>query len=270
MTVVAVQSNRLAAGYGDQRRASTSKSSSHPDPRHPTSERGSSSLRVTPPPASNENTTNPASHVPSGGSTSMPESQSNLASPSGTTLADEADAADKSSPRSGLGVRPSTASSPLPKPTASSSDRLNSQGSGRHLDQRARRTKPPFLRSKSDFPVGHDDFEDQEGDEIQEWGARHGFEDHYQSDDIISQLANVRFLILFLFFTLSVSLAPSLSLTFVLEPERHLDFATPIHLLTLTIFCSRIGTCTSQISAMRLREILNRPIPFRIGGCATD
>ena len=29
-------------------------------------------------------------------------------------------------------------------------------------------------------------------EEIPEWGARHGFEDHYQSD-IVSQLANVRF-----------------------------------------------------------------------------
>jgi hypothetical protein len=28
-------------------------------------------------------------------------------------------------------------------------------------------------------------------DEHYEWGARHGFEDHYQSEDIISQLANV-------------------------------------------------------------------------------
>ena len=31
-------------------------------------------------------------------------------------------------------------------------------------------------------------------EEIPEWGARHGFEDHYQSD-IVSQLANVRFLV---------------------------------------------------------------------------
>lgn len=30
-------------------------------------------------------------------------------------------------------------------------------------------------------------------DDIPEWGARHGFEDHYQSEDIISQLANVSF-----------------------------------------------------------------------------
>jgi hypothetical protein len=58
--------------------------------------------------------------------------------------------------------------------------------------QRDRRpVKPPLLRSKSDFaPRPVDDSDTEE--EIREWGARHGFEDHYQSEHIISQLASVR------------------------------------------------------------------------------
>ncbi|TGJ82822.1 hypothetical protein E0Z10_g5944 [Xylaria hypoxylon] len=54
---------------------------------------------------------------------------------------------------------------------------------------RSQRPKPPLLRSKSDYVVRRDGSEPVEG-EVREWGARHGFEDHYQSEDIISQLAN--------------------------------------------------------------------------------
>ncbi|KAI1424549.1 raptor N-terminal caspase like domain-containing protein [Xylaria sp. FL1777] len=54
---------------------------------------------------------------------------------------------------------------------------------------RSQRPKPPLLRSKSDYVVRRDDPESV-GGQIQEWGARHGFEDHYQSEDIISQLAS--------------------------------------------------------------------------------
>lgn len=64
--------------------------------------------------------------------------------------------------------------------------------SGDELGERSEnhRVKPPLLRSKSDFaprPVEESDTEE----EISEWGARHGFEDHYQSEHIISQLASV-------------------------------------------------------------------------------
>ncbi len=55
---------------------------------------------------------------------------------------------------------------------------------------RSQRPKPPLLRSKSDYIVQRDNPESV-GGQIHEWGARHGFEDHYQSEDIISQLANV-------------------------------------------------------------------------------
>lgn len=54
----------------------------------------------------------------------------------------------------------------------------------------ARPTKPPLLRSKSERGIRHEEAEVTD-EEHYEWGARHGFEDHYQSEDIISQLANV-------------------------------------------------------------------------------
>lgn len=60
--------------------------------------------------------------------------------------------------------------------------------------ERSRRpSKPLLLRSKSEYAqrIRDRDEPDQVEEEIPEWGARHGFEDHYQSEDIISQLANV-------------------------------------------------------------------------------
>lgn len=54
-----------------------------------------------------------------------------------------------------------------------------------------RPVKPLLLRSKSEFTSRLMDDSDSVDDDIPEWGARHGFEDHYQSEDIISQLANV-------------------------------------------------------------------------------
>ncbi|KAH9884900.1 raptor N-terminal caspase like domain-containing protein [Xylariomycetidae sp. FL2044] len=52
-----------------------------------------------------------------------------------------------------------------------------------------RPSKPPLARSKSEHLSRRDETEQNDG-ESYEWGARHGFEDHYQSEDIISQLAN--------------------------------------------------------------------------------
>lgn len=60
------------------------------------------------------------------------------------------------------------------------------------IGSRVRRpTKPLLLRSKSEY--GPRPVEEPEPMEegIPEWGARHGFEDHYQSEHIISQLAHV-------------------------------------------------------------------------------
>lgn len=57
--------------------------------------------------------------------------------------------------------------------------------------QQTRPAKPLLLRSKSDYAPRPMDEPEPIEDDIPEWGARHGFEDHYQSEDIISQLANV-------------------------------------------------------------------------------
>jgi regulator-associated protein of mTOR len=59
----------------------------------------------------------------------------------------------------------------------------------------ARPAKPLLLRSKSEHGIRPDEATLAD-DENYEWGARHGFEDHYQSEDIISQLANVSFYII--------------------------------------------------------------------------
>lgn len=74
--------------------------------------------------------------------------------------------------------------------------------SAKSLDTQARNTtkpnKPPLLRSKSDHPSRLlENSADSSNDEqtvvaaAEDFGTRHGFEGHYQSEDIISQLANV-------------------------------------------------------------------------------
>lgn len=66
-------------------------------------------------------------------------------------------------------------------------------------DQPTRRPKPPLLRSKSEHMMRNFDDSDQTDEELHDWSARHGFEDHYQSEDIISHLANVSCIILFFY-----------------------------------------------------------------------
>jgi regulator-associated protein of mTOR len=58
-------------------------------------------------------------------------------------------------------------------------------------DRKRHRPKPLLQRSKSDIGPRGDDQESQADDDIQDWGARHGFEDHYASEEYVSQLANV-------------------------------------------------------------------------------
>jgi regulatory associated protein of mTOR len=58
------------------------------------------------------------------------------------------------------------------------------------IDRTKKRPKSLLQRSKSDFgPRGED--RDSQEEEIPDWGARHGFEDHYASEEYVSQLANV-------------------------------------------------------------------------------
>ncbi|KAK3355322.1 raptor N-terminal caspase like domain-containing protein [Neurospora tetraspora] len=56
----------------------------------------------------------------------------------------------------------------------------------------ARPAKPPLLRSKSEhgLRLERESPIEQVDEEYHDWGARHGFEDHYQSEEVISQLAN--------------------------------------------------------------------------------
>lgn len=54
-----------------------------------------------------------------------------------------------------------------------------------------RPAKPPLLRSKSEHRPRYEEADDDVEEEYYDLGARHGFEDHYLSEDIIAQLANV-------------------------------------------------------------------------------
>ncbi|KAG9242892.1 raptor N-terminal caspase like domain-containing protein [Calycina marina] len=53
-----------------------------------------------------------------------------------------------------------------------------------------RRPKPLLRRSKSDYGPRGEDQEIEPEEHIQDWGARHGFEDHYVSEEYVAQLAN--------------------------------------------------------------------------------
>lgn len=76
----------------------------------------------------------------------------------------------------------------------------NRDGTGRRIESRddsglqepRRPVKPPLLRSKSEFAPPRQTEENEHTEEnVSDWGARHGFEGHYQSEHVISQLANV-------------------------------------------------------------------------------
>lgn len=54
-----------------------------------------------------------------------------------------------------------------------------------------RPVKPLLHRSKSEFGPRPVDDQAHTQEEVPDWGARHGFEDHYQSEHMISELADV-------------------------------------------------------------------------------
>lgn len=71
----------------------------------------------------------------------------------------------------------------------STGDRSNSQERG---DSHRPFRPAPLQRSKSEHVLRHEESAQNDAELVDEhWGARHGYEDHYQSEDIISQLANV-------------------------------------------------------------------------------
>ncbi len=55
----------------------------------------------------------------------------------------------------------------------------------------SKKPKPLLQRSKSDYGPRGDDSDAKNDSDSQDWGARHGFEDHYASEEYVSQLANV-------------------------------------------------------------------------------
>ncbi|KUJ13739.1 uncharacterized protein LY89DRAFT_590803 [Mollisia scopiformis] len=80
--------------------------------------------------------------------------------------------------RASLQVRPSSAPNGVGESSQDDSE----------TDKVRRRPKPLLQRAKSDFgPRGE---EPDTEEDIQDWGARHGFEDHYASEEYVSQLAN--------------------------------------------------------------------------------
>ncbi len=72
----------------------------------------------------------------------------------------------------------------------SSAPKAESSQDESEVDQLKLRAKSLLHRSKSDCGPRGEDKELLE-EEIQDWGARHGFEDHYASEEYVSQLANV-------------------------------------------------------------------------------
>ena len=62
---------------------------------------------------------------------------------------------------------------------------------GSEQNRSRRPAKPPLLRSKSEHMMRQDEAASSPEGEIHEWGTRHGFEDHYQSD-FVSQRSEER------------------------------------------------------------------------------
>lgn len=99
---------------------------------------------------------------------------------------DESDARPSSAPGNRNGVGRSLHSSG-PGSIAS----VQSSPRSRPKPQLSRSKSEHVLRADHDHDHDHDQDLDPDDEEIYNWGARHGFEDHYQSEDIISQLASV-------------------------------------------------------------------------------
>ncbi|KAH8686077.1 raptor N-terminal caspase like domain-containing protein [Tricladium varicosporioides] len=76
------------------------------------------------------------------------------------------------------------------RPTSAPGGTGESSQEESETDRRTSRSKPLLQRSKSDYGPRGEDLDWQGEEEWQDWGARHGFEDHYASEEYVSQLAN--------------------------------------------------------------------------------
>jgi regulator-associated protein of mTOR len=77
------------------------------------------------------------------------------------------------------------------RPTSAPNGAGDTSQDDSETDRKRRRPKPLLQRAKSDFGPRGEDQDSQPDEEIHDWGARHGFEDHYASEEYVSQLANV-------------------------------------------------------------------------------
>lgn len=59
------------------------------------------------------------------------------------------------------------------------------------VEKTKRRPKPLLTRAKSDYGPRGDGTDGEVAPEAQDWGSRHGFDDHYASEEYVSLLANV-------------------------------------------------------------------------------
>lgn len=93
----------------------------------------------------------------------------------------------QSSPNS----RPPTAPGVRHAMAADSSRRNSAQDDGEMGRTLVQRPRGALQRAKSDFGPRNEDPDDDSEEVNQNWGARHGFEEHYNSEEYVSQLANV-------------------------------------------------------------------------------
>jgi regulator-associated protein of mTOR len=77
------------------------------------------------------------------------------------------------------------------RPTSAPNTNAESSQDESERDRPRRRPKPLLQRSKSDYGPRGEEPDSPVEDEIQDWGARHGFEDHYASEEYVNALANV-------------------------------------------------------------------------------
>jgi len=188
MTAVAVQQHAAHRQQYSPRQSphSSNMSSTHQSRPESYSSTGAAQIQRQEPPLQNGGT---SAMIPRAAVSNDPlpvvnGSRSTAAEPSalgGRTYSNGSSLVDQGQRRSSLQARPTSA----PNGTGETSPDESEP------DRRKRRPKPLLQRSKSDYGPRGEDQDSEAEEEIQDWGARHGFEDHYASEEYVSQLANV-------------------------------------------------------------------------------
>lgn len=192
MTAVAVQPNGRGPQY-NHRSSHSSSSNSHTSYHQPPQNHTASPARQAQRPgpsaqngaSSMTNQKPPASDVP-GQRTNTDDASSTSDQDGGSSVLENSIVLSRDGPHHVRRL------SLQPRPTSSPGPEYSSQDESER-DRPKRRPKPLLQRSKSDFgPRGEDRTPETEED-TQDWGARHGFDDHYASEEYVSQLANVSY-----------------------------------------------------------------------------